>query len=226
MDMEPNPIKSLPPERLEDEELARRIVAGDKALFELLMRRHNQRVYRAVRSLLRDESEAEDVMQQAWVQAWAHLPEFRGESRFATWLVRIAINEALARLRRTRKLVPLPGGDGPEESHMPPSPRPSPEQLAADRELVAVVQRKLDALPDIYRTVVMLREVEGMSTEETAQALGTSIDVVKTRLHRARTMLHEALAEDVEAHFGEAFPFLGPRCDRMVAAVLARIADL
>lgn len=205
-----------------DEEIVRRVVAGETALFEVLMRRNNQRLYRAVRSVLQEEAEVEDVMQQSYLAAYRALGNFAHSARFSTWLIRIGLNQALAARRRTVSHLPLREHPEPNEGEPVeelPSPNPSPEDAASGRELGRLLERVLDDLPQTYRTVVMLREVEGMSTQETAQVLGVSEDVVKTRLHRARNLVRDGLY----ASAGEAFPFYAPRCDRVVFAVLEQI---
>jgi RNA polymerase sigma-70 factor, ECF subfamily len=207
---------------LSDEAIARRVAAGETDLFELLMRRNNTRVYRAVRSILRDEDEVEDAMQDAYVSAFRHLGEFAFGARFSTWLVRIALNEALGRLRRRRRLVPLDAATA-EDPPMPPLPPPNPEEASARRELAVLLEREIDALPELYRTVVVLRDVEGMSTAEAAEALGANEDAVKTRLHRGRALLQERLTTRAGEGIATAFPFHAPRCDRVVAGVMARI---
>jgi RNA polymerase sigma-70 factor, ECF subfamily len=199
-----------------DEEIVRRVVAGEVALFELLMRRHNTRVYRAIRSILRDEAEVEDAMQQAYLQAYSHLSEFQFGARFSTWLVRIAMNEALMRTRKQARLT-LVGAEVVEERAMS---QVSPEKRAEDRELAGLVENAIDALPDLYRSTFMLRTVEGLSTNEVAQILGVSEEVVKTRLHRARGLVRDAVFERVGGSAEEAFPFHAPRCDRVVFAVM------
>ncbi len=204
-----------------DEEVVRRVRAGERERFEVLMRRHNPRVYRAVRSILRDEDEAEDAMQQAYVRAYVHLAEFEGASAFSTWLVRIAVNEALGRLRGHSRLVPLE--EAPEEGDRPAAGG-SPEDAAAAREAMALLEHAIDALPLHYRTVYVLREVEQLSTADAALALGLSEDVVKVRLHRARAALREIVAARLGGAARDAFPFLAPRCDRVVAAVMAELA--
>jgi RNA polymerase sigma-70 factor (ECF subfamily) len=176
-------------------------------------------VYRAIRSVLRDDDEVEDAMQQAYLSAFAQLDRFRGESRFATWLVSVALNEARARLRR--RAIRAVRGD---EVATPAEPPATPESEAAMRELVTLVERAVEALPPAYRTVFVLREVEGLGTAEAAAALAVSEDVVKTRLHRARALLRGRLAEDLGRAAPRAFEFHAPRCDRVVAAVLARLA--
>ncbi len=214
---------------LSDEEIRARILAGETALFEVLMRRHNQRVYRAVRALIRDEAEAEDAMQQAYLSAYLNLAQFAGAAKLSTWLVRIAVNEALARLRRRARFVTLDAvldSEEPTRALAPAPPTENPEAHAMSNELSAIVQRAIDALPEAYGVVFMLREVEGMDTAETAEALGLSADVIKTRLSRARAMLRERLLEAVGPSVREAYLFPVPRCDRMVARVLAAIQAL
>jgi RNA polymerase sigma-70 factor (ECF subfamily) len=209
---------------LRDEQLVARVCAGDTALFEVLMRRHNQRVYRAVRAIIRDEAEAEEIMQQAYVSAFTHLNQFQGTARFSTWLVKIAVNEALARKRRGARLVALDGGADSEEL-MSTSGRPpaDPERDASAREFALLIEGAVDELSDLYRTVFMLREVEGMGTADAADVLGVSEDVVKTRLHRAKALVREKLEARIGAGTSEAFPFHDSRCDRVVAGVLSRI---
>jgi RNA polymerase sigma-70 factor (ECF subfamily) len=210
-----------------DEEIARRVVAGEVALFEVLMRRNNQRLYRAVRSVLQDETEVEEVMQQAYVAAYGALAGFQHSARFSTWLIRIGLNEALSSRRRSSRLVPLPD-DPPATEDVPVvlliSPQSSPEEHASSRELGRLLESVLDGLPQLYRTVIMLREVEGLSTAETAEALGVSEDVVKTRLHRAKLSARDTLYALTEQQAGVPFQFHAPRCDRVVAAVLEQIA--
>ena len=209
-----------------DEELVRHVCAGETALFEVLMRRHNARVYRAVRALVRDEDEAEDVMQQAYVLAFTHLEQFKGSARFSTWLLRIAVNEALLHLRKRSRLVAIDGGaDDALGAGMKrlERPTPDPERRAAERELVQLLETSIDALPASSRMVLMLREVDGLSTAETAEVLSVSEDVVKTRLHRARALLREEWENRLGGQLEEVFSFLAPRCDRVVAAVMSRL---
>jgi RNA polymerase sigma-70 factor (ECF subfamily) len=206
---------------LPDAEVVRRVLAGEPALFEVLMRRYNQRMYRAARAILRDDRECEDAMQQAWLSAYAHLDQFQGASAFSTWLTRIAMNEALARVRQKSRLTPME--QVPEEEDVMPTATHDPERAAADRELGRMVEEAVDELPDLYRTVFMLREVEGLSTSEAASCLGVSDEVVKVRLHRARLTLRDALYARAGSAAQDAFTFLGWRCDRLVVEVLGRI---
>jgi RNA polymerase sigma-70 factor (ECF subfamily) len=214
---------------LEDGEVVRRVRAGETELFEVLVRRHDQRVYRTVRSILRDEDEAEDALQQVWIQAYQHLGEFEGAAAFSTWLVRIAANEALQRLRRRRtRLVAVPDDAAAEEAREDVMDRRSedPEERAAAREAARLLERAVDRLPEHYRTVYVLREVEELSTADTAAALGIGEDATKVRLHRARLILREQLSDLVDRAAPEAFQFLAPRCNRVVENVMAAIARL
>ena len=207
-----------------DSELIARILGGQTALFELLMRRYNERVYRAARSIVRDEQEAEDVMQQAYVNAYTHLRQFNGSAQFSTWLTRIAINEALARVRLKSRYQPFDEEQSNVEPFMSSRPSENPERQAFTRELATLLESAIDRLPSGMREVFMLREVEGLSTHEVAACLDVSEDVVKTRLSRGRVTLRRLLAEQTGATAPEAFRFYRPRCDRVVEAVLARIA--
>ncbi len=212
---------------LTDAEAVVRILAGERGLFELLMRRHNRRVYRAVRSILRDDSEAEDTMQEAYVSAYQHLGQFNGHSAFSTWLTRIAINAALMRRRGSGKLVLLDNDLLDGASPMPFSqPIQDAERRAASREATALLEIAVDALPEMYRSVFMLREIEEMDTAETAGVLGVSEEVVKTRLHRAKASLRERFLELAGEGAADAFGFEAPRCNRVVDAVMDRILRL
>jgi RNA polymerase sigma-70 factor (ECF subfamily) len=207
-----------------DDVLIQQVLAGNTAVFELLMRRYNERVYRAARSIVRDEAEAEDVMQQAYVNAFTHLRQFNGSARFSTWLTRIAINEALARVRRRRRYEAFDEELSNVEPFMFRTPAENPERQAFSRELAGLLEWAIDGLPNGMREVFVLREVEGLSTAEVAECLGVSEDVVKTRLSRGRAQLRQRLMEQTGAVAPEAFRFYRPRCDRVVAKVLARIA--
>jgi RNA polymerase sigma-70 factor, ECF subfamily len=204
-----------------DEHIVHQVLAGNTALFELLMRRYNERLYRAARAITRDDREAEDVMQQAYVNAFG---QFKGHAQFATWLTRIAINEALARMRRRGRYEPFDDEVSNVEAFMPVNAAPDPERQAFAGELRELLEWAIDTLPRGAREVFVLRDVEGLSTADTAAALGVSEDVVKTRLSRARTALRHALLERAGASAPDVFRFYRPRCDRIVANVLARIA--
>ena len=210
---------------LSDEQIVEKVLTGQTALFEVLMRRHNERVYRSARAIVKDESEAEDVMQQAYVNAYSHLRQFDGRSQFSTWLTRIAIYEALARARRRGRYINMDFEQTPGLTFVTSrASNPDPERLAFSRELGALMESAIDRLPDGAREVFILRAVEEMSTEEVAAALDVSQAVVKTRLSRARATLRRDLSAQTEAVASDTFRFLRPRCDRVVAAVLARIS--
>ena len=208
-----------------DDTLIEQVLAGNTGLFELLMRRYNERVYRTVRSIVRDEREVEDVMQQAYVNAFTHLHQFNGSARFSTWLTRIAMNEALARVRRQGRFDSFDEESSNVELFTTLNQSDNPERQAFAHELRDLLEWAIDRLPGGMREVFVLREVEGLSTLEVAECLGVSDDVVKTRLSRARAMLRRLLIERTGAAAAEAFRFYRPRCDRVVANVLARIAD-
>jgi RNA polymerase sigma-70 factor (ECF subfamily) len=209
---------------LSDEQVVTRVLAGETALFEVVMRRYNERLYRAARSILRDENEAEDVMQQAYVNAYTHLRQFDGRSKFATWLTRIAIHEALSRARRRGRYMTMDPED-PSGVEFPEARdgTPDPEHLAIAGELGRFLESAIDRLPDGTREVFVLRQLEGMRTDEVAQALSVSEGVVKTRLSRARGVLRRDLFEHAGVAAAHTFRFLRPRCDRIVNAVLGRI---
>ena len=212
-------------ERVEksDLDVIEQVLRGDTALFELLMRRYNERVYRAARSILRDDHEAEDVMQQAYVNAFTHLRQFNGSARFPTWLTRIAINEALARIRHQGRYETF-NDELPNVGPLAPqNPSENPERHAFTGELRALLEWAIDALPNGMREVFVLREVEGLNTAEVAECLDVSEDVVKTRLSRGRAALRALLMERTGATTPDAFRFYRPRCDRVVAQVLERI---
>jgi len=211
---------------LTDDDIVTRVVDGQTALYELLMRRHNERVYRAARAIVRDEAEAEDVMQQAYVNAYAHLRQFDRRASFATWLTRIAVNEAIARARRQGRYVSMEREDThPAESIGPTDTlTPDPEMQTYAGELRVLLEAAVDALPDGAREVFVLREVQGLSTLETADVLGIREDAVKARLSRAKLALRRDLLDRVGSVGSTAFAFHQSRCDRIVAAVFARIA--
>jgi len=207
-----------------DAEVIQQVLEGNTALVELLMRRYNERVYRAARAIVRDEQEAEDVMQQAYVNAFTHLHQFNGSAQFSTWLTKIAINEALARVRRQGRYEAFDDELSNVEPFMSRNPSENPERLAFTSELRELLEWAIDTLPDGMREVFMLRDVEGLSTSEVAECLDVTEDVVKTRLSRGRAALRRAMLERTGATTPEAFRFYRPRCDRVVAHVLARIA--
>ena len=200
-----------------DDDLVQRIVAGERALFAVVMRRYNQRLFRAVRAIVRRDHEAEDVVQQAYVAAYTNLSQFRGDAKLSTWLTRIAINEALGRMRKAQRaeLALVEGAESVEE-------KPTPEENAYHRELAALLEHHIDELPENLRVVFVMRDVEELNTAETAASLDISEEAVRVRLHRARHLLQERLSRILESA-PEAFRFDGERCDRIVLGVFARL---
>jgi RNA polymerase sigma-70 factor (ECF subfamily) len=214
-------------EPMSDEEVVRRVLGGETALFELIMRRYNQRLYRVARAILRDEAEAEDVMQDAYVRAYEHLGQFAGRSQFATWLTRIAIHEALARAQRRKRTDQLGRSTSSEagidrEVDVSASALNPEEQLAVS-ELGRALEDAILSVPEPYRLVLMMRDVEQLSTNETATALDLSEENVKVRLHRARAMVRKNLFARAGTEVPRAFGFMGERCDRVVANVMGKI---
>lgn len=210
---------------LSDAEVIARVCGGESGLFELLMRRYNQRVYRVGRAVLRDDMEAEELAQETWVRVFTHLSGFEGRSRFSTWLTRIAYNEAWALARRRRRFESLDAGTDPPDRPPEHSGNDDPEQVARGRELQSAVESAVVALPLPYRTVFVLRQIEEMSTEETAEILELTRAAVKVRLHRARALLRRKLSHRAGYRPKELFPFLGSRCDRIVRSVGDRIGS-
>jgi len=208
-----------------DEEIVKRILAGESSMYEIIMRRYNQRLYRVARGVVRDDSEAEDVMQEAYVQAYQHLRQFEGRSPFSAWLIRIAVHEALARVRRRSKFDQLDHHDDEGEALVQPTASaPDPEAIAWQGEMGRILEEMVMRLPPQYRAVFMLRDVEEMSTAETADVLEISEENVKVRLHRGRSILRRQLAHLAGARAKNAFPFMGERCDRVVRNVLRSLA--
>jgi len=212
-------VKSPPSNDLE---LAQRVAAKDERAFTLLMRRYNRMLYRAARSVLKDEAEAEDAVQAAYLLAYRTIGRFRGEARLSTWLVRIVVNEAIARSRKRSRVALLATQFGADAALNGTTPE-LPELGAQRTEMRSILQTRIDALPDALRAVFMLRALEEMSVEEVAAALQVPKATVRTRLFRARRLLRAALPPGIEATFANAFPFAGRRCDRIVAGVLARM---
>jgi len=217
---------STVPSLLSDEEVVARVVAGETALYEILMRRYNQRLFRIARSIVPDDDEAEDIMQHAYVQAFGSLHQFAGKAQFSTWLARIAVYEAYRRTRKGKLLRPAIShrtNDNDMDAVM--SPDPDPEKQALSREAVSILEESIDTLPRIYRSVFMLREIEGLSTSEPAACLDITAENVKVRLLRARQLLRTELYARVGASSSRAFQFMGDRCDRVVRNVLATLGD-
>jgi RNA polymerase sigma-70 factor, ECF subfamily len=226
--MNPDSAASLPREEDALVALAR---AGDARAFEAIMRRHNRLLFRTARSVLRNDAESEDAVQEAYFKAWRALPGFRAEARLSTWLVRIVMNEALGRLRRAgARIVTLAPGLEPEteaaeEAHDPTLAQAhDPEHAALRGELRRIVEAQIDLLPEQFRTVFILRAVEEMNVEEVATALQVPEATVRTRFFRARALLRAGLERELDFAIDEAFAFAGARCDRIVAAVQSRIA--
>jgi len=212
----------------EDAELVRRALGRDETAVRLIMQANNRRLYRLARGILRNDSEAEDVVQETYVRAFTHLGDFRGDSSLATWLSRIAMNEALGRFRRQRPGVEwssLPEGTLEAQIIQFPHSGTSedPEKSMAQRQIQYVVEHAIDELPDPFRMVFITRVIEGMNVEETAEILGLKPETVKTRLHRARTMVRDNVEKKIGPVVMEAFPFAGKRCERLTQAVLNRL---
>ncbi len=230
--MTPVPQASALPaaSRDDDAALVRRIVGGDVAAFEQLMRLHNRRLYRLARATLRDDAEAEDALQEAYLAAHRALGAFRGESALATWLSRLVTNECLDRLRkqaRRHNIFPIGSLDAeiePETAMDDSRQAESPDRALVRAQMRALLERKLDALPATFRSVFVLRVVEELSVEETAQSLGIPEATVRSRHFRARGLMREALAQEMDLAEHDLYEFGGAHCERVVAAVLARLA--
>jgi RNA polymerase sigma-70 factor (ECF subfamily) len=214
---------------LDDPTLVGLAAAGDEGATRVLVRRHNQRLFRVARGVLRDDAEAEDVVQETYVRAFSNLAAFRGEARLSTWLTRICLNEALGRLRRRRPTVEL-SKIGPELGQVLMFPsmsmQPDPETETARGQMQRLLEEAVDALPDPFRLVFILRDVEGLNVEETASHLAIRAETVKTRLHRARRLLRAAIEKRLSAGFAEIFPFDGARCADMADRVIERLRTL
>ena len=231
MSAQPTPAVSLA--ALDDFELAGRIARHDHAAFEALMRRHNGKLFRVARAILRDDAEAEDALQEAYLDAYRHMDDFRGGAQVSTWLTRIVINQALMRLRRRKRdRVVVPFGERRPADHAPDPPEAdvadetteSPAGAVLRGELRRLLERRIDDLPVAFRTVFVMRDVDDLTVQETADCLAIPAATVRTRLFRARALLRESLARDLDAATAEVFGFAGQRCDRIVAGVLAALA--
>lgn len=211
-----------------DAELVARAALGEAQAFEAIMRRHNRLLFRTARSILKGDAETEDALQDAYLQAWRALPRFRAEAKLSTWLVRIVINEALARLRgRGAQVIPLDtvmnDPDAASGAWLEDDPAARPERMAMRAQMRELIEARIDLLPQDFRTVFVLRAVEELSVDEVAAALGIPEATVRTRYFRARGLLREGLSRAADLAIDEAFSFDGQRCDRIVAAVLARL---
>ena len=210
---------------LAEADLVAKARAGDREAFRAIMTRCNQRLFRVARAVVRDEAEAEDVLQEAYTRAFGAIGGFRGEAGIATWLTRIVLNEAHGRLRRLRPTVELDALESAQVVSFPGlAMSDDPEADAARGQIRRILERAVDALPEPFRLVFILREVEELSVEETAVHLNLKIETVKTRLHRARRRLREALDAQLADVMVGAYPFLGARCERITEAVLARLS--
>jgi RNA polymerase sigma-70 factor (ECF subfamily) len=220
-------LPQIPPSGASDADLVRRARAREEAAVRAIMQTNNRRLYRLARGILRNDGEAEDVVQETYVRAFTHLDQFHGDSSLSTWLSRIAINEALGRLRRQRPGVEwtsLPQGTIEAQIiQFPLASAVDPEKSMAQREIQHVVEHAIDELPEAFRIVFITRVIEGMNVEETAEILDLKPETVKTRLHRARTMLRDNVERKIGPVVMDAFPFAGKRCERLSAAVLKRL---
>ncbi|MEA2942009.1 MAG: polymerase sigma-70 factor, subfamily [Bradyrhizobium sp.] len=225
--MQPAQAPQIIPAGTGDAELVRRARGRDEAAIRAIMQANNRRLYRIARGILRNDGEAEDVVQETYVRAFTHLESFRGDSSLATWLSRIAMNEALGRLRRARPSVELnslpPGALEAQIIQFPLFASEDPEKTMAQREIQHVVEHAIDELPEAFRIVFITRVIEGMNVEETAELLDLKPETVKTRLHRARTMLRDNVEKKIGPVVMDAFPFAGKRCERLTEAVLKRL---
>ena len=211
-----------------DDDLVRRALGRDGNAFRAIMQKYNQRLYRIARGILRNDSEAEGVVQEAYVNAFTHLDSFRGDSSLPTWLARITMNEALGRLRAQRSTVDIMKFEAHRSAaeiiQFPlTSKSDDPERTMAQRQILQLVEQATDNLPEVYRIVFITRVIEGMSVEETAEILGIRPETVKTRLHRARRLVRDQLDKQIGPVLMDAFPFAGRRCERMTVAVLSRL---
>jgi RNA polymerase sigma-70 factor (ECF subfamily) len=217
-----------------DNELVRRVAAHDHEAFRVLMKRHNQMLYRAARSILKNEAEAEDAVQEAYMQAYKAMGDFRGDAKLSTWLVRIVVNESITRLHkhtRRAEIIRLDGEDPQQDQHssedsMNESAPEHPERAAQRAEARRLLEAKIDQLPDAFRTVFVLRAVEEMTVEEAAVALGIPEATVRTRFFRAKGLLRESLSRELDVAHGDAFAFAGGRCNRITASVMAKVAEI
>ena len=223
-------MQSVISEHTSDTELVASALDGNEPAFACIMRRHNRLLFRTARSILKNDAETEDALQEAYLLAWRALGSFRADAKLSTWLVRIVINQSLGRLRRKgAEVIPLDGAmelDAEQgDSLVEDDPDQRPDKLAMRAEVRRLMEARIDLLPDAFRTVFMLRAVEELSVEETATALDIEPATVRTRFFRARSLLREGLSRDIDMAIGDAFSFAGVRCDRVVANVLAKLAS-
>jgi RNA polymerase sigma-70 factor (ECF subfamily) len=213
----------------DDASLVSRVLTGDRMAFALLMRRFNRRLYRLARAIVADDAEAEDALQEAYLNAYRRLGQFRGDASLATWLSRLVVNECLGRMRRSARrqnVIPMTPSPADHEMEQAPADEVGAPDAAADRaQMRAILERRIDALPEAFRAVFVLRSIEELSVEETAVCLGIPEETVRSRHFRARGLLREALAREVDIAERNLWDFAGERCDRIVERVLARLAD-
>ena len=213
----------------DDASMVRRVLAGDPMAFALLMRRFNRRLYRLARAVMGDDAEAEDALQEAYLNAYRCLSQFRGDSSLATWLSRLVVNECLGRMRRSARrqnVIPMmPSATDAELEAVPSDEVGSPDAAADRAQMRAILERRIDGLPETFRAVFVLRSVEELSVEETAECLGIPAETVRSRHFRAKSLLREALAREIDIAERNVWEFAGARCDRIVARVLARLGE-
>jgi RNA polymerase sigma-70 factor, ECF subfamily len=223
------PLNAKPDHDLSEPELIARAIARNEVAIRVIIKRYNRRLYRIARSVLHDESDTEDAVQEAYIHAFTSLAAFRGEASLGTWLSRIVLNEALQRKRRRApKTIELKEELDLSEAQIIPFPSASgtnPEQTAAQRQLCRLLEQEIGRLPEEFRIVIVARVIEDMSIAETAELLDLKPETVKTRLHRARHMLKVALAAHIEPLLTDVFPFAGARCERMTESVLERLRE-
>ncbi len=214
----------------DERNLVERVKSGDQSAFRAIMEKNSRRLYRVARAVMRDDTEAEDVVQETYLRAFSNLATFRGESSLTTWLTRIALNEALGRKRRQRATVTLASVETAQETNAQiiqfpaMSTETDPERTAAQHEIRRLLERAMDALPEPFRVVFVMRDVEEMSIEEAASQLGIRPETVKTRLHRARRLLRQSLDGQLASTLKDTFPFAGARCARITEAVLSQLS--
>jgi len=219
------------PEAANEAEQVRRALTRDAAAFRVIMQSHNRRLYRIARSILRNNADAKDAVQEAYVSAFTNLASYRGEATLASWLCRIVINESLGRMRQKRSTMDLAlleqrRGDAQIIPFPQSTPNDDPERTMAQRQIIELVEQATDNLPEPFRLVFVTRVIEGMSVEETSELLDIKPETVKTRLHRARQLVRDQLEKEIGPVLMDAFPFAGRRCERMTEAVMKRLGFL
>jgi len=218
--------ETVDPRTLSDLEIVRKVLEGERELFEILMRRHNQRLYRVARSVLNNDTEAEDVLQESYLRAFTKLQQFQGKSQLSTWLSKIVLYESLARLRKKRRIVDVGALTDLEAKMGTPAQNETPQDTVLRAEATKIMENAISSLPRKYRAVIMMREVEGLNVSETAENLGLTEQTVKTRLFRAHTMLRKQIGKELGSNMSHVYSFMNERCDRLVETVMARIRNL